>query len=116
MTTLPERSARDRWLGRAWAAVALIPVGFFIAFALGYLLYDLFGYAAVSTAPLWVDLVVALIILVVALIPCAAAVLFGRRATDSNDRRGFLPLGLGAIAGLAFSTLTIVSTVADAVR
>ena len=88
-----------------------------ISFALGYLLYDLFGYAPENNnAPLWVDLVVAVVAVAVVLVPCIAAMTYGRRAASGGDRRGRLPLSVGAVAGCALTVLTIVTTVADALR
>ena len=105
------------WLGRAWIAVALIPLSFLISFALSYVLYDLFGYKPENNnAPLWVDLVAAVVAVAVFLVPCIAAIAFGRRAARCGDRRGLVPLGLGTVAGLALTVLTIVTTVADALR
>lgn len=42
----PERTPREsgRWLGRAWTALALVPVFFFIGFAIGEGMYALLGY------------------------------------------------------------------------
>lgn len=105
------------WLGPAWVAVVLIPVFFFIAFALGYVLYDVFGYAPENNdAPLVLDISAAIVALAVSLVPCVAAVVFGRRTARGGDRRGLAPLALGALAGLGLTILTIVTTVGDAVR
>lgn len=102
-------------LTRAWVAVALIPVFFGIAFVLGYVLYDLLGYQPEDNdAPLWVDLAVAVAVLAVTLVPCAGAVRHGRRATHVGDRRGWIPLAIGALAGLVLTVLTAVTTLADA--
>lgn len=115
----PTRAPHDSgpWLGRAWTAVALVPVFFFLGFALGEGLYALLGYRPENAdAPVWVNLVVAVPVVVVVLIPCAAAVLFGRRATQRGDRSGVYPLVIGAIAGVGLLVLTIVSEVGDALR
>jgi MFS family permease len=119
MTSLREHSpstlppSRDAALGRAWTAVVLIPVFAVASFVLGYVLYDLLGYKPENNdAPLWVDVVVALVLLVVLLVPCVGAVVFGRRA----GRPGRVPAVLGALAGLGLTTLTVVTTVADALR
>jgi hypothetical protein len=110
-------NAAPRWLGRAWIAVALIPVFFLVSFALSYVLYDVFGYAPENNdAPLWVDLVVAIIGVAIFLVPCIAAMIYGRRAARGGDRRGLVALGLGAVAGAALIVLTVVTTVADALR
>ncbi len=115
----PAGTPRDagRWLVRAWAAVFLVPVFFFIGFALGEGMYALMGYEpANADAPLWVDLVVLLPVVVVVLIPCVAAVFFGRRTTEGGDRRGMIPLVIGGVAGVGLLVLTIVSEVGDIVR
>lgn len=102
-------------LNRAWVAAALIPVFFGIAFVLGYVLYDLLGYQPEDNdAPLWVDLAVAVAVLAVTLVPCAGAVRHGRRAIYVGDRRGWIPLAIGALAGLAVTVLTAVTTIAGA--
>lgn len=105
--------SRDAALGRAWTAVVLIPVFAFASFALGYGLYDLLGYKPENNdAPIWVDVVVALVLMVVFLAPCVGAVVFGRRA----GRPGLVPTVLGALAGVGLTGLTVVTTVADALR
>lgn len=107
--------AASGWLSRAWTSTALIPVLVLASFALGYLLYDVLGYEPeTNDAPLWVDLVVAVVVLAVAVAPCLGAVVYGRRSHRAGDRRGLVPLVLGAIAGLALTVLTVVTTLADA--
>ena len=104
------------WLGRAWVCIASVPVLVFAAFALGYLLYDAFGYKPENDdAPAWVDLLVAAPVLAVALAPSVGAVLFGRRCHRAGDRRGLVPLAIGAAVGLAITGLTVVTTVASAI-
>lgn len=113
----PAPSDSGPWLGRAWTAVALVPVFFFIGFAVGEGLYALLGYKPEDAdAPLWVNLVALAPVVVVVLIPCVAAVFFGRRTTKSGDRRGMVPLVLGAVAGVGLLVLTIVSEVGDILR
>lgn len=115
----PAQAPRDSgpWIGRAWTAVALVPVFFFLAFAVGEGMYALMGYKPENAdAPVWVDVVALIPVLVVVLIPCAAAVLFGRRASRGGDRRGVFPLVIGVIAGVGLLVLTIVSEVGDILR
>jgi hypothetical protein len=101
-------------LRRAWIAVLLIPVLFLTALALGYVLYDVFGYAPENDdAPLWVDLVSGILPLVLFLVPCVAAGVLGLRTARSGDRRGLLPAGIGALAGLGLTMLTVVTTVSS---
>ncbi|MGZ4591832.1 MAG: hypothetical protein ACXV4A_14905 [Actinomycetes bacterium] len=107
-------TSRSReWLGRAWLAVAVIPVFFIPALAVAYALYDVMGYQPENdNAPFWVDLVCSIPAIAVFLAPCAAAVLYGRRATRDGDRRGLVPLVIGALVGLGFTVLSLVSLVA----
>lgn len=75
-------------LGRAWIAVALIPVFLVLTAVVGEGLYRLMGYLPYNTYPLWVDLVASISSLVVFLVPCAAAVLYGRRAKSGSSQSG----------------------------
>ena len=101
------------WVRRGWIGVALIPVFFLLAFAFGYVVYDLMGYQPENDdAPFWVDLIGTILILAVALVPCVGAVYSGRRAHDVGDRRGLVPLGLGALAGLGLTAISIITLVA----
>ncbi len=108
---LGRTSRAGAFLVRAWIAVALIPVFFILSFAVAQVLYSAMGYLPENTVPLWVDLVASISALVVFLLPCAAAVLYGRRADRAGDRRGLLPLALGALASVALLVLTVVTIV-----
>jgi len=102
------------WLGRTWIAVALIPVFFILAFAVGQVLYSLMGYLPEDAGiPLWVDLVATIPTMAVFLVPCAAAVLYGRRVNSVGDRRGLVPLCIGALAGLGLLILSIVTIISS---
>lgn len=109
----PSDHADGASVGRAWVSVALIPVFFIVALAVGYLTYDLLGYKPENDdAPLWADVVVAAAVLIPLWIPCGAAISFGRQATRAGDRRGFVPLALGVVAGVGFTTLSLVDVLA----
>jgi hypothetical protein len=96
---------------RAWVSVALIPAFLLASVLLVSVLYAWFGYKPENAdAPLWVDLVTALVAIVVFLLPCVTAVLYGRQANRAGDRRGLIPLGIGALVGLSLTALTVVST------
>jgi hypothetical protein len=115
----PEPTGRDTilWLRRAWASVALVPMFFFIAFAVGESIYALLGYMPENAdAPVWVVVVASALVVAVVLIPSVAAVYFGRRAIKTGDRRGMYPAVIGAVAGVGWVVLTIVSEVGNAVR
>jgi hypothetical protein len=110
-------TARGRWLAWAWAAVALIPVFFVLALATGQGVYALMGYRPENAdAPVAVVLVALVPTLAVALVPCVAAVLAGRRAVRAGQRGGTVPLVLGALTGLGLLVLTVVSELGNAVR
>lgn len=98
-------------LVRAWVSVALIPVFLFASVIVTLLLYGGFGYKPENAdAPLWVDLVIGVVAIAVFLVPCVAAAVYGRRANRDGRRWGLIPLGIGVVAGLAVTILTVVST------
>ena len=106
-----------RWLRRAWTAVVLVPFFFLLGFAVGEGMYAVLGYdPGTGDAPVWADLVALAPVVVVVLVPCVAAVVSGTRALRGGDRRGRVPLVIGAAAGVALLVLTIVSEVGDLVR
>lgn len=97
-------------LRRAWIAVALIPVAFLLAFAVGEGLYALLGYKPEdATEPLWVALVAGVPAIVLFLIPCVAAVRYGNRARLEGNRGALAPLVIGAALGLWMLVTNIVS-------
>jgi hypothetical protein len=109
--SLQEGSRSSSSVARAWISVALIPVFLLVSVLLTLLLYEWFGYKPENAdAPLWVDLVTAVAATAVFLVPCVAAVLYGRQANGAGDRRGLLPMGVGGLAGLSLTVLTVVST------
>ena len=99
------------WLVRAWVSVGFIPVFLLGSVILTLFLYELLGYKPENAdAPLWVDAVIGVVAVVVFLVPCVTAVLCGTRANRDGDRRGLIPLGVGLVAGLAVTVLTVVNT------
>ncbi len=109
-----ETSPAGVWLGRAWIAVALIPVFFMLAFGVAQVLYSLMGYLPENAGiPLWVDLVATIPAIAVFLVPCSATVLYGGRANNVGDRRGLVPLCIGALTGLGFLILSIVTIISS---
>jgi hypothetical protein len=106
------KSASDSWVSRAWIAVALIPPCFLLAMAAGYVAYDLMGYLPENDdAPMWVDLVCAIPSLAILWVPCAAAVVYGRQASRVGNRRAVIPAAIGALVGLGFTLLSLVTAV-----
>ena len=97
-----------------WVSVVLIPVAFLLAMAAGYVAYDLLGYKAENDdAPLWADLVAAVPSLAILWVPCAAAVVYGRRASGAGDRGALIPAVIGAAVGIGFTALTLVTALAS---
>jgi hypothetical protein len=112
----PDKPRPPGAVARAWIAIGLIPVFFFIAMSVGEGLTSLLRYPAGGAAPAWVTVVTDLAATVTVLLPCLAAVFFGRRANEAGDRRGLLPAVLGTSAGLGWLILTIVSEVGNPLR
>ncbi len=78
-------SSDGKAVTRAWIAVALIPVFFFVGFAVGEVLYAVLGYKPENDdAPLWADVIGSLLVLTVTLVPCVGALIYGRRASRSG--------------------------------
>ncbi|GAA2747207.1 hypothetical protein GCM10009868_35740 [Terrabacter aerolatus] len=97
-----EAPREPRPLTRAWISVALVPVFFLVAFAAAQGIYALTGYdpSAGATPPLWADLVAGVPALLILFLPCAGAVVYGRRAVREGARSGFVPMVLGAIVAV----------------
>jgi len=96
-------------LTRAWISVALIPVFFFVAFAAAQGIYALTGYdpSAGATPPLWADLAAGLPALLILLLPCAAAVTFGLRASREGARSGLVPAVIAALVAVGGVLLVV---------
>jgi len=104
-------SSGGKVLARAWMWVALIPVFFFVGFAVGELLYAVLGYKPENDdAPLWVDLIASLGALAVTLVPCGGAVIYGRRASKTAHHSARVPIAIGMVTGAALLVLTALST------
>lgn len=115
-TPLPTVPDARPWLRRAWASLALVPVFFLIAFAVGEGIYAAMGYKPENAdAPVWADVVASVLILAVAVVPSVTAVYCGRRATVTGDRRGLYPAVIGALVGIGLAILTVVTAVGNAV-
>lgn len=96
---------------RAWTSVAVLPVFLLAAVLLTLFLYEAFGYKPENDdAPWWVDGVTSVAAIAVFLVPCVTAVRYGRQASRDGERKGLIPTAIGVLAGLAFTVLTVVST------
>jgi hypothetical protein len=102
---------RDNSLARSWLSVASIPLFFFVGFALSEGLYALTGYnPGTEHPPKWADLVAAVPGLLVCLLPCYAAVRYGRRAARAGRSWGAVPVIIGSVVGLLMLLMTSVAT------
>jgi hypothetical protein len=102
-------------LPRAWVSVALIPVGFILALAVGEGLFALLGYdSSAGDTPVWVGVVVGVPALLVFLLPCTGAVLYGNRARRAGARLGLLPMVIGGLTGGYMLVLTVAAVVSGA--
>ena len=100
-------SSQTNPVARAWIGVGLIPVFFFLGFAVGEVLYAVLGYKPENDdAPFWADLVASLAVLAVTLVPCIGAAIYGRRARQAGLRGARAPMAIGALAGAALVILT----------
>jgi len=101
-------------LGRAWVAIALIPVFFVVAIAAGEGTISGLGYPVGGDYPWWVSLLSDLAAVAVVLVPCVAAVIFGAKAKRVGARRALIPIVIGALVGVAWLVLAIVSEIGPA--
>lgn len=110
----PETTRTDegrRYLRLAWAAVAMIPVGFVAAMVLGDWLITVQGYESGTTEvlPLSVVALAAIPALLVLVAPTIPAVLFGRRAFRLGLVEGRVPAVIGGVAGAGMVLLNLAS-------
>jgi len=108
--------ASDTPFVRAWLAVGLIPVLAVLSFAAGVVTLSALGYSSGGDEPLWVDLIVDVVATAVMLVPCVAAVFFGRRARQAGVRGAAVPIIIGAVVGAAGVVLTVVTEIGNALR
>jgi len=97
--------ARDA--GRAWLALATVPVAIALAFGVGEGLSALAGYppGGDATPPWWVMVGAATPALIVAAVPAVVARRLAGRAAAAGDRRGLIPARI-AVAGTSLFILT----------
>lgn len=86
---------------KAWIALALAPVGFLVAIAVGEGIYGLLGYEAADAAPLSARLTAALPALVLQAAPAFLAARWGHRAFSAGNRNARVP-GITGVVLLIF--------------
>jgi hypothetical protein len=97
---VPGASRRD--LRRAWIWVVLAPIGLAVAMLLGEGAVDALGYPAGGdrVAPAWIAGMVSTAVILVGILPGAAAALYGMRARREGLRRGLVPAAIGTLVVL----------------
>jgi len=111
-----ETRQSDSDMSHAWRAVLAIPVCVILSFVAGVVTLSAFGYSSGGNEPLWVDLIVDLVVLVILLAPCVAAIVFGTRARRSGAHGAAIPIVIGAVVGAAGIILTVATTIGDALH
>lgn len=111
--TGPARSSGG-YTGLAWIAVATIPVFAILAFAAGEVALSALGHPSGGDISVAVSLTADVVATLVALVPCVAAVVLGRRARAAGERRAVAPLVVGAVVGLGWVVLTVVTEIGNA--
>ena len=106
--------APSGFIGLAWIAIAAIPVFAVLAFVVGEVSLSVLGHPSGGDAPLWVSLIADLAAAVVALIPCVAAVVLGRRARGAHERNALAPIVIGALAAAGWIVLIVVTEIGNA--
>lgn len=100
----------DRDLRRAWIALAGTPLAFVIVAVLGYGLIEWFGYSDRDVAPLWFALTFGLALILVAMAPAVAGIVWARHA----KRAGAGSSATAALwVGILVCAYWIVSTVGN---
>ncbi len=95
----------------AWVCVLVVPLFFFFSFAAAQGIYAVVGHdpSTGDVPPLWANLAAALPALAIALVPCVAGVVFGRRATRAGHRAGLIPEALAVLLGFGMAVLVFVN-------
>ncbi len=95
----------------SWVCLVLVPLFFFFSFIAAQGLYVLVGHdpSTGDVPPLWANLVAGIPALAIALTPCVAGVVFGRRAIRAGHRAAFVPLVLAVLLGLGMTLLVVLN-------
>jgi hypothetical protein len=89
-------------------AVLFIPVAVIVAFALAGGLYSAVGHdPSTETPPHWADAVALVPAGLLIAVPCAFALLFGRRVVRAGRRAGWAPVALGAVGIVGFVLMSL---------
>lgn len=107
--TQPLAPRDGRSVTRAWVSLAVVPLFFILAMAVGYGIYALLGYQPENAdAPFWANVAAGVPALLLLVAPCAAAMFYGWRANRVGDRRALVPLVIAGLIAVWFTVLTVV--------
>jgi hypothetical protein len=108
----PAPPGNSNALRTAWIAVALIPVALLLAMVAGEGLIDALGYPGDGPdAPLWLALLVATPITLLAMIPAVVAYVYGHRARRAGAGRAATAAMAIGILVIAYWTVTFIAGV-----
>lgn len=115
-TTQPLAPRDGRSVTRAWVSLAVVPLFFILAMAVGYGIYALLGYQPENAdAPFWANVAAGVPALLLLVAPCATAVFYGWRANRVGDRRALVPLVIAGLIAVWFTVLTVLGLFAGPV-
>ena len=106
-TEAPRQARRD--LRKAWISVVLVPIGYAVAMLLGEAAIGLLGYAVGGdrVAPTWVNVMIAVPVILTGILAGALATIFGLRARRAGMARGLVPAVIGALVVLYWTFKTV---------
>jgi hypothetical protein len=104
----PQRSANA--LAWAWLSLLLLPLSFAAGFAAAHLPYAWTGRDEGASAPLWFNLVVAVIGVGITWLPVGASLVFGRRALRAGSRAAWAPITIALLLTAGALVLVVTST------
>lgn len=116
MTTIQRSSeGRDARPGSSgvlwsWAALALLPVSFMVAFWAAHLPYMVFDYPEYQPGPWWFNLLGAVIAFGILWLPVGLSLLIGVRAARAGSRAARVPVVLDLVLTAAAVVAIVVST------
>jgi hypothetical protein len=112
MTTTPSAPPRVHHdLRNAWIALVAFPFVVLIAMVLGEGAVTALGYDVTQTVPGWVQAVVGIPTVLVAVAPAALSAFLADRARRAGDPRAVVPLLLAVASGAGFVLLNLVGVV-----
>jgi Na+-driven multidrug efflux pump len=100
---------------RAWWSLMLYPVTFVAAFVIGEFLFSMLDGNNIGDPAIWTVLVSATPALLIFVVPGVLAVLQGRTATALGRPDGRVPAIVGAVIGVGFVGLSVLSYIVQTI-